>query len=57
MRPSIKWRIMHIEEGVGQDGLHPLELSIIILQIVQKLNPIIVIIYCSFKIIASFKTS
>ena len=36
MRLSIKWRIMQIEEGVDQDGLHPLELSIIILQIVQK---------------------
>jgi len=56
MRLSMKWRIMQIKEGVGQDRLHPLELSII-LQIVQKLNPIIVIIYYSFKIIASFKTS
>ena len=27
---------MQIEEGVDQDGLHPLELSIIILQIVRK---------------------
>ena len=49
---------MLIEEGVGQDGLRPLELwSIIILQNVWKLNPIIVIIYYSFKMIATFKTS
>ena len=48
---------MQIEEGVGQDWLHPLELSIIILQIIWKLNPIIVIIYYSFKVITSYKTS